>query len=121
MKIENYKSGIASSLKAGIAAAGEVYEYYGFCNGDKPFIKANTVESMIKYIDQKSPSILVPLYQDRCGHPTFFSKTYINDFKNMHGDIGGIAIIKKYPNSVTYLPVDDKGVTLDMDEYLIDD
>ncbi len=118
--IENidYESGIASSLKVGIKAAGEDYDYFGFCNGDKPFIKVKTVEIILKYLEEKKPSILVPIYQEQSGHPTFFSKDFINDFDNISGDTGGRQVISNYPNAVTYLPMNDEGIILDMDKYL---
>lgn len=118
--VENkeYKSGMASSLKAGVGATGKSYDYFGFCNGDKPFIKVKTIEIMLKYLSEKKPSILIPLYQGESGHPTFFSKDYINDFSLISGDMGGREIIKKYPSAVTYLPINDEGIILDMDKYL---
>lgn len=120
--IENmdYKSGIASSLKAGIRAAGENYDYFGFCNGDKPFIKVKTIESMLKYLLDNQPKILVPIYQEVSGHPTFFLKEFIKDFSLISGDTGGREVIEKYPNAVTYLPINDEGIILDMDKYLKD-
>ena len=113
-----YKSGIASSLKAGIAAAGNNYEYYGFCNGDKPFLKSKTIALMLNYLLDDTAKILVPLYQENSGHPTFFSAKYISYFRQLLGDVGGKVIIDKFPNAVTYLPVNDEGVTLDLDKYL---
>ncbi len=118
--IENidYKSGIASSLKVGISAVGESYDYFGFCNGDKPFIKAKTVKILLHYLLENKPPILVPLYQEISGHPTIFSKDYIKDFSLLSGDTGGRKVIKSYPDKVTYLPINDEGIILDMDKYL---
>ncbi len=118
---EDYKSGIASSLKAGITAAGECYDYYGFCNGDKPFIKVKTIENILKYLKDNEPKILVPMYQEISGHPTFFSKEFVNDFSLIYGDTGGREVIKKYPGDVTYLPINDEGIIMDMDKYLQDE
>ena len=114
----NYKNGLASSLNAGIKAAGKNYDYIGFCNGDKPFIKEKTIEILLKYINDIQPKILVPRYIEQNGHPTFFSKDYIKDFTLISGDFGGLEVIKNYPTAVTYLPVNDAGVILDMDKYL---
>jgi len=120
--IENndYKSGIASSLKAGISAAQKNYKYIGFCNGDKPFIKLKTIETMLKYLIDNQPRILVPIYQEKVGHPTYFSKDYIKDFHLISGNTGGREVVNKYSKAVTYLPVNDEGVILDMDKYLKD-
>ena len=115
---KDYVTGIASSLKAGITAAGDSYNYYGFCNGDKPFIKVKTIESLLKYLKDNQPKILVPIYQEQSGHPTFFSKEFIKDFGLISGDTGGREVIKKYPDAVTYLPINDEGIILDMDKYL---
>ena len=121
--IENkdYKNGIASSLNAGIKATGKNYGYIGFCNGDKPFIKEKTIEILLKYIKDIQPNILVPRYIEQNGHPTYFSKDYIKDFILISGDIGGQVVIKKYHKAVTYLPVNDEGVVLDMDKYLLNE
>ena len=118
--IENkdYEGGIASSLKAGIRAAGQDYDYFGFYNGDKPFIKVKTIEFILKYLVENKPQILVPIYQEQSGHPTFFSKDFVKDIDAISGDTGGKEVIKKYPNSVTYLPINDEGIILDMDKYL---
>ena len=118
VKNKDYKNGIASSLKAGIAAAGKNYNYIGFCNGDKPFIKVKTIEILLKYLKDVQSKILVPIYKEQSGHPTFFSKEFIKDFTLISGDVGGQEVMKKYPNSVTFIPVNDEGVVLDMDKYL---
>jgi len=115
---KNYKSGIASSLKEGIKAAGDNYDYFGFCNGDKPFIKVKSIESILKYLIDNQSEILIPKYQEQSGHPTFFSKDFMKDFDLISGDIGGREIINKYPNAVTYLPINDNGIILDMDKYI---
>jgi len=64
--------------------------------------------------------ILVPIYQEASGHPTFFLKEFIKDFSLISGDTGGREVIKKYPDAVTYLPINDEGIILDMDKYLKD-
>ena len=118
VKNKDYKNGIASSLKAGIAAVGKNYNYIGFYNGDKPFIKVKTIEILLKYLKDIQSKILVPIYKEQSGHPTFFSKEFIKDFTLISGDVGGQEVMKKYPNSVTFIPVNDEGVALDMDKYL---
>ena len=115
---KNYQSGIASSIKAGLAVAGNDYNYYGFCNGDKPFIKNRSIMQILEYLEENKPGILVPLYQEKSGHPTFFSKIYLSHFGKLQGDVGGKVIIDKFPDSVTYLPINDEGIILDMDARL---
>lgn len=115
---KDYESGMASSLKAGIAAAGGNYAYFGFCNGDKPFIEVKTVKILLKYLIENKPLILAPIYQEQSGHPTFFSNEFIKYFGLISGDTGGREVIKKHPEAVTYLPINDEGIIMDMDMYL---
>jgi len=117
----DYKSGISSSLKVGIGVVGKGYDYIGFCNGDKPFIKVKTIKLMLKYLEENQPKILVPLFQEESGHPTYFSKEYIQDLLLISGDTGGRELFKKYPDAVTYLPIDDGGIITDMDKHLQND
>lgn len=115
---DEYKIGIASSIKVGLSAAGNRYDYYGFCNGDKPFIQNKSIVRILEYLDSIKPKILIPIFQERSGHPTFFSKKYLPQLFDLDGDVGGKIIAENNLDSVTYLPINDEGIVLDMDSYL---
>lgn len=120
--IENpdYRQGLSSSIKAGIRAAGVVTDYYGFCVGDKPFLHLTTVGMLLETLNRKSPDILVPIYKGTIGHPNFFSKKYRKDLLELSGDTGGRTLFQTYQTKTYFLPVKDKGVILDMDQFLAD-
>jgi len=118
---EKYKSGIASSLKKGLLAADNHSEYYWFCNGDKPFIKTQTIKKILENLNKENPKILVPRYRRDIGHPTIFHRDIVPKFFNIDGDIGGIQLINDYKENVTFVDVNDRGIILDMDKYLTDE
>ncbi len=119
--IENpqYKSGMSSSIHSAIrnTNSGE-FEYFGFCNADKPFIKQKTINSLLQVLDQEQPKILVPTFQGKNGHPNFFSTAFKKILLNTTGDVGGRNIIMQNIAETRFLEVADHGVTLDMDQYL---
>jgi len=114
----DFHSGLASSVITGIKAAGRTYDYWGFCPGDKPFIQQKTVAQLIEILEARKPLILVPRYQGKPGHPTFFSTELLPFFMAMKGDSGGRQVVQTFPSETLYVDVEDEGVTLDMDHYL---
>jgi len=119
--IENpqYKSGMSSSIhRAIINTNSDEFEYFGFCNADKPFIKQKTIDLLLQVLDQEQPKILVPTFRGINGHPNFFSTAFKKILLNTTGDVGGRNIIMQNIAETHFLEVADHGVTLDMDQYL---
>ncbi len=116
-----FHTGLASSVITGINAAGNSYDYWCFCPGDKPFIQPNTIGFLIDKLGQEKPLILVPQFQNIPGHPTFFSTELVTQFMEIRGDIGGRQIIDTFHQETLFIDVSDKGVSLDMDNYMESD
>jgi len=118
--VENphYHQGLSQSLKVGMKAVRDEPDYYGFCVGDKPFLHLTTVGTLLETIHRKSPDILVPLFKGTVGHPNFFARRFKKDLMQLTGDTGGRSLFQTYHTKTYFLPVKDKGVILDMDQYL---
>lgn len=113
-----YKRGISLSLKSGLLVANNHSDYYWFCNGDKPFIKTQTIKKIMANMAKENPKILVPRYRNSIGHPTIFHREIISNFFNISGDVGGIQLINENFENVSFINVNDRGIILDMDRYL---
>lgn len=114
----NFQNGLSSSVIAGIEAAGNTYDYWCFCPGDKPFIQPETIGFLMDKLEQEKPLILAPHFQNKPGHPTFFSTELFSKFIEINGDTGGRQIIDAFHEKTMFVDVSDKGVVLDMDYYL---
>ncbi len=114
----DFESGLATSLKAGISNPSPGLDYWAFCNGDKPFIKPETVQALLKTIESVRPKILVPTFKEQSGHPVFIKTVLTPELASLRGDTGARQIIQKHQNKVRYQPVSDEGVVMDMDRYL---
>lgn len=110
-----YESGLASSLKAGLMVPGEKIDYYGFSLGDKPFIQRKTIEYILDHLTRNNPGILIPAYHGHNGHPAFFSRNFKKDLMLLKGNLGARQIIRNTGSQVTFLPVSDRGIILDLD------
>lgn len=113
-----FHEGLSTSVKTGVNAAGRSYDYWCFCPGDKPFIQQKTVRFLIQKLLTEKPLILCPRYQNKPGHPTFFSTELFPFFSAATGDSGGRQVIETFRSDTLFVDVDDEGVSLDMDFYL---
>jgi len=113
-----YATGLASSVLAGIQAAGNAYDYWGFCPGDKPFIQPETVEKLMLKLEQTKAFILAPHHKKQLGHPIFFARQLAASFLKISGDSGGRQLLETYQDETRILNVSDSGVGMDMDQYL---
>ncbi len=114
----DFHTGLASSVVTGVKAAGRTYDYWCFCPGDKPFIQKKTVALLLEKLNDKKPLILVPRYQNKPGHPTFFSSELSPFFLAATGDVGGRQVIDTFRSDTMFVDVSDEGVNIDMDYYL---
>lgn len=114
-----YTSGIAGSVRVGVQSIepGTV-DYYAFCNGDRPFIKAQTVTYLLSQVDALRPLIAIPTFLYEVGHPTFFAGSLRDELLQVTGDLGGRPVIERHRDKVLNIPVDDEGITIDMDQYI---
>lgn len=114
----HFHTGLSSSVITGVKAAGRTYDYWCFCPGDKPFIQQKTVSVLIDKIESEKPLILAPQFQNKPGHPTFFSTELSPQFLATTGDVGGRQIMDAFPHETLFMDVGDEGVSMDMDYFL---
>ncbi|MEW6595555.1 MAG: nucleotidyltransferase family protein [Thermodesulfobacteriota bacterium] len=103
---------MAESVRAGLAALPPE------CSGvliqlvDHPLVTPATVQALCAAHVSNPEAILIPTCTNRQGHPTLFARTILNELTP-----GTILrdLVKKDPARVTRLPVDDEGISLDMD------
>lgn len=117
---DHYQDGLSESIKKGVLFAKGHCDYFGFSLGDKPFIKKETIHAILFELETNRSKILVPTFQGIHGHPTFFSQTYHDELLTISGDSGGRELLKPAKDDITYFPVNDPGIILDMDTYYTD-
>jgi molybdenum cofactor cytidylyltransferase len=82
---DSYGSGCASSLLAGLDAAGET-EAIMLLLGDMPGVGAATIDFVAAAWESDRPWAAVTSYRGERGHPFVFARSAFGDLRALHGD-----------------------------------
>ncbi len=117
--IENprYAEGMSSSIQEGIKILIRDQKMDGvmILPGDMPFIKPETINYLVENFQKNPGSIIIPVFQDRKGHPIFFNKSLFPNILNIPEDMGLREVIKENIEKVLYVDVSDQGILIDLD------
>ena len=108
---DNFKSGMASSIKVGLKHLSKKTLAFFICLGDMPMVNKNIYNKLIK--SRKNKKIVIPVYNNQKGNPVLFSKSMKKKIINIHGDVGAKKIIESIKNNVKIVKIKSKSVILD--------
>jgi molybdenum cofactor cytidylyltransferase len=114
--VENtaYGTGCASSLLAGLDAAGDDCEALLLLLGDQPGVLPEFIDRALSEWRRERSWAAVCSYRDGLGHPFVFSREAFGDLKGLHGDKAVWKLIEAYPERVRRVEI-DAGLPPDVD------
>ena len=120
---ENFKNGIASSIKVGLNHVSQKSEAFFISLGDMPMINQNIynklIKSRYKYNKNRNPDlkkeIFIPTYEGKESNPVLFSIFMKNQIMNISGDVGAKKIIELNKNKILNVDIKNKNITIDFD------
>ena len=105
---------MSSSVKAAVPFI-ERADVVFFQLGDKPFIKKETIKTMLDMYLRKDVPLIIPEYKNKKGHPVLVKiKPYLEEMKGLAGDKGLREIIDKHREDVVFIK-GDEGNIFDID------
>jgi molybdenum cofactor cytidylyltransferase len=114
---EQWKSGQASSIKAGIGqlTASSLPRVGGaiFLLADQPQMTTSVLRALAEKHAEGLYPVVAPMVMDRRANPVLFDRVTFSDLLTLEGDTGGRAIFHKH--RVEYLPWHDNRLLLDVD------
>jgi molybdenum cofactor cytidylyltransferase len=111
-----YATGMASSLRAGLAALGDDADAALVFLGDMPAVRAADVAKLIAAFDpSEGRGIVVPVHQGKRGHPVLFGRAFWPAIAAAAGDQGARQALIEHADSVFEVPIDHPGVVMDAD------
>lgn len=112
-----YKSGMFSSILAGVRALPEDAEAFLLLPADTPLIKISTYKLLITsfYESCGNPDIVYPTFAGKRGHPPVIGRTLFERILKWHEERGLRSLLEEYPNRSIDVPTADRGTQLDMD------
>jgi molybdenum cofactor cytidylyltransferase len=111
-----FAGGLASSVKAGIAAVPDSADGAVICLGDMPLISAQLIDRLIEtFAPDRGHLIAVPVSEGRRGNPVLWSRRFFKELMTLDGDIGARHLITKHAEALAEVPVDGDSAFLDID------
>jgi molybdenum cofactor cytidylyltransferase len=112
----DFAGGLASSVKAGIAAVPQNADGAVICLGDMPLIDAALLDRLIEaFAPDRGNLIVVPVAEGRRGNPVLWSRRFFGELMTLDGDIGARHLIGKHGEAVAEVPVEGNSAFLDID------
>jgi molybdenum cofactor cytidylyltransferase len=112
----DFAGGLASSVKAGIAAVSKETDGAVVCLGDMPMVSSLLLDNLIAaFAPDRGNLIVVPVSEGRRGNPVLWSRRFFQELMTLDGDIGARHLIAKHAEAVAEVPVEGDGAFLDID------
>ena len=112
----DFAGGLASSVKAGIAAVADNADGAIVCLGDMPLIDAALIDRLIEaFAPDRGHLITVPVAEGRRGNPVLWSRRFFKELMTLDGDTGARHLITKHTEAVSEVPVEGDSAFLDID------
>lgn len=120
---ENFKDGMASSIKIGLNHISQKSEAFFISLGDMPMINQNIynklIKSRYKYNKNLRPDlkkeIFVPTYEGKESNPVLFSIFMKNNIMSISGDVGAKEVLELNKDKILNVDIKNKNITIDFD------
>ncbi len=111
----DYASGMASSLRVGLAAVSSHAEAALVLLGDQPLVTMNVINKVIAAFEESGRPIIAPVYNGVQGNPVCFARALFPALSALEGDRGAKAIVGESQNRVEWVTFESDLPLLDLD------
>ncbi|MFQ6057848.1 MAG: molybdenum cofactor cytidylyltransferase [Anaerolineae bacterium] len=112
---ERWDGGLSTSVRAGLGEVGPNAMAALFVLADQPGLTPDLVERLVERHRRTLGPIVAPVYKGRRGNPVLFDRALFPELAALQGDVGGRALIEKYPQRVERVEVESEAILLDVD------
>jgi molybdenum cofactor cytidylyltransferase len=112
---KEHKKGMFSSVICGLKALPENAGTALIYLGDQPGIPPAVTNAVIDAYNEELYGIVIPVYQDRRGHPLLVDLKYRREIENLDLEQGLRALRHHFPQDVLEVEVDEPGILVDID------
>ena len=107
---KDYNFGQTSSFKIGLENISKKSLGVMLLPVDYPLVKVETIQRLSDFFLNEMPTILLPVFNNKKGHPPIFHSKLTKEFLALDNSLGINTIIHEHPETIL-LPVQDSGVT----------
>ncbi|MGE4252828.1 MAG: NTP transferase domain-containing protein [Parvibaculaceae bacterium] len=111
-----YATGLASSLKAGLAALPKDTDGVVVALGDMPLVAGRHVNRLIAaFSPAERRTIIVPVHGGERGNPVLWGREYFPEMLALEGDRGAKSLMDKHEDHITEIAMRSDAVLADFD------
>ena len=111
--------GIASSIRAGVAALPDDVEAVAIALADQPLASPEVTKALSARWTAGGVSAVAPTYHDGAGHPVLFGRVCFDNLARLEGDVGARSVLRALGERAAYVPIDaDMPADVDTPEVL---
>lgn len=112
---ESLPDDMVASIQTGLKSVDSYCNHALVVLGDQPFLKKETIISLIAKKDETGMPLVIPSYMNHRGHPWLISKSIWPRFLNLHHPESARDFINQHADQIAYVSVDDNHLLLDID------
>jgi len=112
---ENHQSGMASSLREGLAAVNLESDAALIVLADQPLVRPETMNEIVERFCGADAEIVIPHYQGSRGNPVLLGRSVFAEAMALEGDVGCRSIFAQHTKGILRVDVDDPGILADID------
>jgi molybdenum cofactor cytidylyltransferase len=110
-----WEEGLATSLRAGLAAVSPQAEAVLFVLADQPRLTSPTINRLLTHYRATRCPIVVPVYRGRRGNPVLFARPLFPELLALQGDVGGRVLLEKQRAGIAEVDVGSEEIFVDID------
>ena len=111
----NYKNGMLTSVKCGFDFLPGDFRAAMVFLGDQPMVEASVINKMINLYNESGKGILVPVFENKRGHPLLADKKYRDEIKNLDDPEGLKGLLRRHPDDLLEVDSENPSVIMDID------
>lgn len=108
-------TGMASSLRRGLAALAPDVDAVVVLLADMPCIHGGHVDRLIAAFDPQRPKIVVPMKAGRRGNPILWPRALFAEMQTVEGDVGARELLQRHADLIEPVAFDDDAIFADVD------
>jgi molybdenum cofactor cytidylyltransferase len=112
---ENHLEGMLSSVICGLNAVPPECGAAMIFPGDQPEISPGVINNLIDFYNQSLKGIVIPVYENRRGHPLLVDMKYRRIIEQLDPSRGLRALMHIFPEDIGEVEVGEPGILVDID------
>ena len=110
-----HETGMASSLRCGLAALPADADAAVVLLADMPWIDGGHLDRLLAAFDPRQPKIVAPVRDGRRGNPILWPREFFAEMMAVEGDVGAREVLQRHASQVDAVTFDDDAIFADVD------